>query len=92
MLTNVAKSSPRQSAAIADRARAFAEGSLYVDALEQAIMTIKILSWNINGLSTIVHYHPWNSSPTPFTVCPLWRSTLLNTLTIIIVSVGVARC
>jgi hypothetical protein len=33
-------------------------------------MTLKIVSWNINGLSTIVNYHPWNASPTPFKVRP----------------------
>jgi AP endonuclease-2 len=30
--------------------------------------SLRIVSWNINGLSTIVHYHPWNKSPAPFKV------------------------
>jgi AP endonuclease-2 len=34
-------------------------------------MDLKVVSWNINGLSTIVHYHPWNSVPAPFKVAQL---------------------
>src|SRR5271169_3079753 len=36
-------------------------------------MALKIVSWNINGLSTIVNYHPYNSSPTPFKVASIFR-------------------
>ena len=30
--------------------------------------SMKIVSWNVNSLSTIVNYHPWNVSRLPFKV------------------------
>jgi AP endonuclease 2 len=44
---------------------------------------MKIVTWNVNGLSSVVNYPPWNDSPTPFKVDTVTFDSLIITQTLL---------
>lgn len=51
---------------------------------------MRILSWNINGLATVLHYHPWNESKS-YEVTSRRLMDMVNTMTHLLV-LGHAEC